>query len=111
VCFLLLLKSGRATTQEKAGARFGWKKRQSQKIWQLYRSGTTNEVLRKSERWNFGKLSSNAKKEAAVGAEYKKTLARLPSEYAEEDVEFEDEMRVGTRTALGKKFTPSGMLM
>lgn len=36
ICFLRLLKSGTAPTQEKAGAMPGWKLRQSQKIWQLY---------------------------------------------------------------------------
>ncbi len=56
--FLLLLKSGEAKTQETAGVMVGWKKRQSQKIWQLYRSGTIREVLRKPERFSFGKLSS-----------------------------------------------------
>ena len=35
VRFLLLLKSGAAKTQETAGVMVGWKKRQSQKIWQL----------------------------------------------------------------------------
>ncbi len=29
--------------------------------------------------------------------------------YADEDIEFEDEMRLGTRTALGKKWTPIGV--
>jgi len=33
----------------------------------------------------------------------------LRAEYADEDIEFEDEMRVGTRTALGKKWTPLGV--
>ena len=37
VRFLLGLKSGDAKTQEEAGARVGWKLRQSQKIWKLYR--------------------------------------------------------------------------
>jgi len=57
--FLLLLKSGEAKTQETAGVMVGWKKRQSQKIWQLYRSGTIREVLRKPERFSFGKLSTH----------------------------------------------------
>ena len=58
VWFLYLLKSGEAKTQATAGQMVGWKTRQSQKIWQLYRTGTMTEVLRKSERFSFGKLSS-----------------------------------------------------
>lgn len=36
----------------------GWKVRQSQKIWALYRKGTIEEVLRKPKRYGLGKLSS-----------------------------------------------------
>lgn len=58
VRFLLALKTGEAKTQEAAGKMVGWQKRQSQKIWALYRSGTMREVLRKPERYWLGKLSS-----------------------------------------------------
>ncbi len=57
ICFLRLLKSGEAKTQAKAGAMVGWKLRQSQKIWQLYRTGGTNSVLQKNARWQTGKLT------------------------------------------------------
>lgn len=33
----------------------------------------------------------------------------MRSEYRDQEIEFEDEMRVGTRTALGRKWTPAGM--
>ncbi len=58
VRFLRLLKNGKATTQKQAGAIVGWKLRQSQQIWQLYRGQGLAGVLRKPERWHFGKLSS-----------------------------------------------------
>lgn len=58
VRFLLALKTGEAKTQEAAGQMVGWQKRQSQKIWALYRTGTMTEVLRKPERYWLGKLSS-----------------------------------------------------
>ncbi len=37
VRFLRLLKSGEAATQKQAGEIVGWKLRQAQQIWQLYR--------------------------------------------------------------------------
>lgn len=55
--FLRLLKSGEAKTQEKAGTMVGWKLRQSQKIWHLYRTGGTSFVLQKNARWQTGKLT------------------------------------------------------
>jgi transposase len=33
----------------------------------------------------------------------------LRNSYKDEDIEFEDEMRIGTRTALGRKWTPIGV--
>lgn len=58
VRFLRLLKSGEAATQKQAGEIVGWKLRQAQQIWQLYRGQGVAGVLRKPERWSFGKLSS-----------------------------------------------------
>ena len=58
VRFLLALKTGEAKTQEAAGKIVGWQKRQSQKIWALYRKGAIQEVLRKPQRYRLGKLSS-----------------------------------------------------
>jgi transposase len=55
--FLRLLKNGAAKTQVKAGQMVGWKLRQSQKIWQLYRVGGVSSVLQKNARWQTGKLS------------------------------------------------------
>lgn len=55
--FLLLLKSGTANTQKKAGEAVGWKLRQSQKIWRLYQEQGINDVLRKNASWQTGKLS------------------------------------------------------
>lgn len=56
--FLRLLKAGEAKTQAKAGAMVGWKLRQSQKIWQLYRTGAIKEVLHRNQNWQTGKLSA-----------------------------------------------------
>ena len=56
--FLRLLKGGEAKTQLQAGAMVGWKLRQSQKVWQLYRQEALTAVLRKPIRFSFGKLSS-----------------------------------------------------
>ncbi len=56
--FLRLLKSQPAITQEQAGKSVGWQRRQSQKIWQLYRQGGIRSVLYKPKGWGFGKLSS-----------------------------------------------------
>ncbi len=56
--FLIYLKSGEAKTQKAAGIKVGWKVRQSQKIWQIYRERGLAGVLEKSERRGFGKLSS-----------------------------------------------------
>jgi transposase len=58
VRFLRLLKSGEAATQKQAGEIVGWKLRQSQQIWQLYRGQGLAGVWRKPERWHFGKLTS-----------------------------------------------------
>lgn len=58
VRFLICLKSGEAVTQKAAGSKVGWKVRQSQKIWQLYRERGLGGVVAKSGRHGFGKLSS-----------------------------------------------------
>ncbi len=58
VQFLIALKSGEAVTQKAAGSKVGWKVRQSQKIWRMYRERGLEGVLEKSGRRNFGKLSS-----------------------------------------------------
>jgi len=58
VRFLILLKSREATTQKEAGSRVGWKQRQSQKIWQIYRQAGLVAVLKASDKRGFGKLSS-----------------------------------------------------
>ena len=58
LCFLRLLKTGEAQTQEKAGAMVGWKLRQSQKIWQFYRVGAIEQLLRRNRNWQTGKLSA-----------------------------------------------------
>lgn len=59
VRFLRYLKSGKAKTQEEAGEKVGWKLRQSQKIFKLYRDGGLDTVLFRPKRWGFGKLSSH----------------------------------------------------
>lgn len=56
--FLRFLKSGEAKTQVAAGEMVGWKLRQSQKIWSLYRKRGLAGVLEKTEKRGFGKLSS-----------------------------------------------------
>lgn len=61
--FLRLLKTGEAATQEKAGAMVGWKLRQSQKIWHLYRVGGIEQVLRRNRNWQQGKLSAEQRTE------------------------------------------------
>jgi len=58
VRFLILLKSREATTQKESGSRVGWKQRQSQKIWQIYRQAGLAAVLKASDKRGFGKLSS-----------------------------------------------------
>lgn len=55
--FLRLLKSDAAKTQREAGAMVGWKLRQAQKIWQLYRETGVSGVLQKNARWQTGKLT------------------------------------------------------
>lgn len=72
--FLWLLKSGAVNTQEKAGAMVGWKLRQAQKIWQVYRERGATGVLQKNARWQTGKLSDEQRAKlnehlAAAGAE------------------------------------------
>jgi transposase len=56
--FLRLLKTGAAKTQAAAGEMVGWKLRQAQKIWQLYRTGGVEEALRRNQNWHQGKLSA-----------------------------------------------------
>jgi transposase len=63
ISFLRLLKSGAASTQEQAGRQVGWKLRQAQKIWRLYREGGVAGVLQKNERWQTGKLTSEQRTE------------------------------------------------
>ncbi len=58
ICFLRLLKTGEAKTQAGAGQMVGWKLRNAQKIWQLYRMGGVSEVLRRNQNWQQGKLSA-----------------------------------------------------
>lgn len=58
VQFLKFLKSGEAKTQAEAGNKVGWKLRQSQKIWQLYRNEGLVGVLSKTDNRGFGKLSA-----------------------------------------------------
>ena len=69
--YLWLLKSGAAKTQVQAGAMVGWKLRQAQKIWQLYRETGVTGVLQKNERWQSGKLSNEqrAQLNSALGAQ------------------------------------------
>jgi len=56
VKFLKLLKSGEAATQKEAGEKVGWKLRQGQKIWEIYRRGGVAGVLAKTDNRGFGKL-------------------------------------------------------
>ena len=56
--FLKFLKSGEAGTQLEAGNNVGWKLRQTQKIWQLYRQEGVAGVLAKTDNRGFGKLSA-----------------------------------------------------
>ena len=63
IIFLRLLKSGAANTQEQAGQGVGWRLRQAQKIWRLYRERGVAGVLQKNERWQTGKLSSEQRAE------------------------------------------------
>ena len=58
VRFLIYLKSGESRTQKAAGAKVGWKLRQSQKLWALYREQGLDAVLTEKRRRGFGKLSS-----------------------------------------------------
>jgi len=56
--FLILLKTGEAKTQKEAGRQVGWKLRQSQKIWRMYRECGVAGILEKKDKRGFGKLSS-----------------------------------------------------
>lgn len=56
--FLKFLKNGEAATQVEAGNKVGWKLRQSQKIWQIYRTQGLAGVLVKTDNRGFGKLSA-----------------------------------------------------
>jgi len=56
--FLKFLKSGEAKTQAEAGKKVGWKLRQSQKIWRIYRKEGLVGVLAKTDNRGFGKLSA-----------------------------------------------------
>lgn len=58
VRFLRFLKSGEAKTQIEAGEMVGWKLRQAQKIWRLYREAGLSGVLEKTANRGFGRLSS-----------------------------------------------------
>ena len=58
VQFLKVLKNGEAHTQAEAGNKVGWKLRQSQKIWQIYRRGGLAGVLAKTDNRGFGKRSA-----------------------------------------------------
>lgn len=96
LCFLRLLKTGEAKTQEAAGEMVGWRKRQSQKIWALYRRGTIEEVLRKPERYRLGKLSSQE-------------IARLQSYLREFGVGSLSEARDLIEQMFGVKYSDSGV--
>ena len=96
VRFLLLLKTGTAKTQEAAGKTVGWQKRQSQKMWALYRTGTMTEVLRKPERYWLGKLSSQE-------------MARLHSYLREFGVESLSEARDLIQQMFGVSYSESGV--
>lgn len=56
--FLLLLKTGQVKTQKAAGERVGWKLRQSQKMWQMYRDEGVAVVLEVPRKDSLGNLSS-----------------------------------------------------
>jgi len=56
--FLKFLKNGEAKTQKEARGKVGWKVRQSQKIWQIYREGGLEAVMEKTEKRGFGKLTA-----------------------------------------------------
>ncbi len=58
VQYLIWLKSGEARTQKEAVIKVGWKLRQAQKIWQIYRERGLEAVLEKTDQRGFGKLSS-----------------------------------------------------
>lgn len=84
--FLRLLKSGEAKTQAKAGIMVGWRLRQSQKIWHLYRTGGTSLVLQKNARWQTGKLTNQQRRQlseqlAAIGGAA--SLAQVQNHIAE----------------------------
>ncbi len=94
--FLLLLKSGAARTQAEAGVAVGWKLRQSQKIWRMYGVGGLAEVLRKPQRWGFGKLSSHE-------------IARLQNYTAEFGAGSLSEVRDYIEQACGVTYTIGGV--
>jgi transposase len=94
--FLLLLKSSLAPTQAEAGAAVGWKLRQSQKIWRLYSAGGLAEVLRKPQRWGFGKLSSHE-------------IARLQNYTAQFGADSLSEVREYIEQACGVSYTLGGV--
>lgn len=94
--FLLLLKSGAARTQAESGAAVGWKVRQSQKIWRLYSAGGRAAVLRKPQRWGFGKLSSHE-------------IARLQNYTAQFGADSLTEVRDYIERACGVSYTLGGV--
>jgi len=94
--FLRLLKSGAARTQAEAGAMVDWKLRQSQNIWRLYREQGLSGVLYKSERWHFGKLSSQQ-------------LAKLQNHLGEFGAQSLAEVRDYIETAFATTYSISGV--
>jgi transposase len=94
--FLIYLKSGEAKTQKAAGSKVGWKLRQSQKIWRMYRERGLAGVLAKSGRHGFGKLSSVE-------------ISRLTEYLREFGARSLAEMQVYVREAFGVSYTIGGL--
>jgi transposase len=58
VRFIRYLKAGQAKTQPEAGAMIGLQRRQSQQLWQQYRSQGLDELLTNGYKGGWAKLSS-----------------------------------------------------
>lgn len=96
VRFIRLLKTGKALTQEQAGALIGLKVRQSQRLWKQYRTKGLSAMCRSNYVGGQAKLSASEQ-------------AQLDERLRGDDIGTLEQARAYLKEAFGVEYTVSGV--
>lgn len=96
VRFIRYLKAGQAKTQPEAGALIGLQRRQSQQLWQQYRSQGLDELLSNGYKGGWAKLSSTQQ-------------ARLLQRLDQDDIATQGQLRTWLEQEMGITYSQPGI--